>query len=300
MTLGSQFPTRGVQHNVLEVRFHHHTRVYIMKRSMKQIDFSRVFALAGLSLALLVGRSLAQPQPALPSQAKAGLGGSPARETFVSRCASCHGLDGRGGEHAPDIVTSPSVRSRSDQSLFDVITHGLPRAGMPAFGQLLSPAEIRALVGYLRDAGKNGEGPAATGDAAKGRALFFGKAGCGQCHMIGGEGGFLGRDLSDFGRHHSPAQIRVAILRPNDRLLPGQEALLVTTREGQRWEGVIRNEDNFSLQLLDPKGVFHLVMKSELASLERQPKSLMPDDYSSRLTASEVDALAGYIAGSKR
>jgi cytochrome c oxidase cbb3-type subunit III len=271
-----------------------------MKRSMKQIDFSRVFALAGLSLALLVGRSFAQLQPGLRSQAKADLGGSPARETFVSRCASCHGLDGRGGEHAPDIVTSPSVRSRSDQSLFDVISRGLPRAGMPAFGQLLSPAETRALVGYLRDAGKSGEGPAAAGDAAKGRVLFFGKAGCSQCHMIGGEGGFLGRDLSDFGRHHSPAQIRLSILRPNDHLLPGQEALVVTTREGERWEGMVRNEDNFSLQLLDPKGVFHLVMKSELASLERQPKSLMPDDYGSRLTTSEVDALASYIAGPKR
>ena len=271
-----------------------------MKRLMKQIDFSRVFALAGLSLALLVGRSFAQLQPGLPSQAKADLGGSPARETFASRCASCHGLDGRGGEHAPDIVTNPSVRSRSDQSLFDVISHGLPRAGMPAFGQLLSPAEIRSLVEYLRGSAKTGESPSASGDATKGRALFFGKAGCNQCHMIGGEGGFLGRDLSDFGRHHSPAQIRLAILRPNDHLLPGQETLTLTTRGGERWEGVVRNEDNFSLQLLDPKGVFHLVMKSELASLERQPKSLMPDDYSSRLTASEIDDLVSYIAGAKR
>jgi cytochrome c oxidase cbb3-type subunit III len=284
----------------MEVRFHHDTRVYIMKRSMIQIDFSRPLALAGLSLALLAGRGFAQLQPGLPSQAKAGFGGSPARETFVSRCASCHGLDGRGGEHAPDIVTSASVHSRSGQSLFDVISHGLPRAGMPGFGQLLSSAEIRALVGYLRDAGKSGEGPTAAGEAAKGRALFFGKAGCSQCHMIGGEGGFLGRDLSDFGRHHSPAQIRLSILRPNDHQLPGQEALVVTTRKGECWEGMVRNQDNFSLQLLDPKGVFHLVMKSEVASLERQPRSLMPDDYGSRLTASEVDALASYIVGPKR
>jgi cytochrome c oxidase cbb3-type subunit III len=286
----------------MEVRFYHHTRVYIMKRLMKQIDFSCVFALVGLSLALLAGRrSLdAQPQSGPRLQAKADLGGSPARETFVSRCASCHGLDGRGGEHAPDIVSSSSVRSRSDQSLFDVISGGLPRAGMPAFGQLLRPAEIHALVGYLRDRGKSGERPTAAADAAKGRTLFFGKAGCNQCHMIGGEGGFLGGDLSDFGRHHLPAQIRVAILRPNDHLLPEQETLVVTTREGQRWEGMVRNEDNFSLQLLDPKGVFHLVMKSELASLERQPKSLMPDDYGSRLTASELAALVSYIAGAKR
>ena len=268
---------------------------------MKQTDLFGVFALTGLGFALLASPySLAAQQHREAPEPKNSLSTSPTREIFASRCASCHGLDGRGGEHAPDIVTSPSVRSRSDQALFDVISHGLPRAGMPGFNLFLSPAQIHALVGYLRDAAKTGEGPLAPADAVKGRALFFGKAGCNQCHMVGGEGGFLGLDLSDFGRHHSPAQIRFSILRPNDHLLPGQEAVVVTTREGQRWEGVVRNEDNFSLQLLDPKGVFHLVMKSEVASFERRPKSLMPDDYSSRLTGSEIDALVSYIAGAKR
>jgi cytochrome c oxidase cbb3-type subunit III len=267
---------------------------------MKQTDFLGVVGLAGLSLALLAGSLNAQPQGGLRLQPKADLGASSARETFISRCASCHGLDGRGGEHAPDIVTGPSVGSRSDQALFDVISRGLARAGMPAFGQLLSPAEIHALVGYLRDAAKTSGSPRASGDAAKGRALFFGKAGCNQCHMISGDGGFLGRDLSDFGRHHSTVQIRLAILHPNNQVLPGQEVVAVTTRDGRRWEGMVRNEDNFSLQLLDSAGMFHLVMKSELASFERQSKSLMPDDYSSRLTGSEVDALVSYIVGAKR
>jgi len=275
----------------MHARFHHCTRLYIMKSLTKQIDLFGVVTLTGLSVALVAGST---------SAGQKTLAASAARETFTSRCASCHGLDGRGGEHAPDIVTSASVRSRSDQALFDVISRGLPRAGMPAFGQLLSPAQIRALVGYLREAAKSGEGTHVAGDAAKGRALFFGKAGCNQCHMVGGEGGFLGCDLSDFGRHHSPAHIRIAILRPNDHLLPGQEAVAVTTRDGQLWEGMVRNEDNFSLQLLDSAGVFHLVMKSELASFERRPKSPMPDDYGSRLTDSEVDALVSYIAGAKR
>ena len=274
----------------MHARFHHCTRLYIMKSLTKQIDLFGVVTLTGLSVALVAGSTSAEQKT---------LAASAARETFTSRCASCHGLDGRGGEHAPDIVTSPSVRSQSDQSLFDVISRGLPRAGMPGFGQLLSPAEIQALVVYLRDAAKTGDGPPLSGDAPKGRALFFGKAGCSQCHMVGGEGGFLGRDLSDFGRHHSPAQIRLSILRPNDYLLPGQEALVVTTREGERLEGMARNEDNFSLQLLDSKGVFHLVMKSELATFERRRTSLMPADYGSRLTGSEVDALVSYIAGLK-
>jgi cytochrome c oxidase cbb3-type subunit III len=262
-----------------------------MKRLMKQLDFFRVFALTSLSLARLAGSASAE-QKTLVTPA--------ARETFMSRCASCHGLDGRGGEHAPDIVTSPSLRSRSDQSLFDVISHGLPRAGMPAFGQLLNPAEIHALVGYLRDAAKTGEGPRTSGDAVKGRTLFFGKAGCSQCHTMDGEGGFLGRDLSDFGRDLPPAQIRLAILRPNDQLPPGRETVTVTTLDGRQWTGMIRSEDNFSLQLISEKGVFYLLMKSSITSLKREPKSLMPNDYGSRLTPVEVNAIVSYLSGAGR
>jgi putative heme-binding domain-containing protein len=273
-----------------------------MKSQVKQIDFFRVATLTGLGFALLAGgRSLdAQPRGGLGLQAKADLSGSPARETFMSRCASCHGLDGRGGEHAPDIVTSPSVSSRTDQALFDVISRGLARAGMPAFGQLLSPAEIHALVEYLRDAAKTGQSTRASGDAVKGRALFFGKAGCNQCHMISGEGGFVGRDLSDFGRHHSPAQIRLAILHPNDHLPPGSKTVTATTHDGRQWVGIIRNEDNFSLQLISEQGVFYLLTKSDLTSLKREPKSLMPDDYGSRLTPVEVSAIVSYLSGAGR
>jgi cytochrome c oxidase cbb3-type subunit III len=266
---------------------------------MKRTDLFGVFALTGLGFAFLASPySLAAQQHR--EAPKKSLSTSPAREIFMSRCASCHGLGGRGGEHAPDIVTSPSVRSRSDQSLFDVISRGLPRAGMPAFRKLLTPAEIYAQVGFLRDSAKTGESPHASGDAAKGQALFFGKAGCSQCHMFGGEGGFLGRDLSDSGRHQSPAQIRLAILRPNHQLPPGRESVTATTLDGRQWTGMIRNEDNFSLQLISEKGEFYLLIKSNLTSLKRGPKSLMPDDYGSRLTAVEVNAIVSYLSGAGR
>src|SRR2546421_4769650 len=218
------------------------------------------------------------------------------RETFRSRCAACHGLDGGGGEHGPDIVTSPKVRGLPDRALFAIITHGIPRAGMPAFGLLLEPDEIRAVVGYMRRAGGKGATRGVPGDPARGEALFFGKAGCGDCHTVRGKGGFLGVDLSDYGRDHSPAQILSAILHPGAG--PVRETVTAITRNGQQWTGIARNEDNFSIQLLDTKGVFHLIMKSDLASLKREPRSLMPDDYGSRLSSIELDDLVAYLARS--
>jgi hypothetical protein len=60
-------------------------------------------------------------------------------------------------------------------------------------------------------------------------------------------------------------------------------------------EGLIRNEDNFSVQFQTEDGSFHLFQKSELRSLELRENSLMPTDYGERLSAGELDDLASYL-----
>ena len=71
-------------------------------------------------------------------------------QIFRSTCAACHGLDGRGGEHAPNIATEPRVQGMDDDALAKVITNGIPAAGMPGFGSSLKPEQIRSVVTYLR------------------------------------------------------------------------------------------------------------------------------------------------------
>jgi len=41
------------------------------------------------------------------------------KSVFELRCATCHGLDGLGGEHAPDIIRQTAVSTLSDQALLD-------------------------------------------------------------------------------------------------------------------------------------------------------------------------------------
>src|SRR2546430_3373562 len=114
------------------------------------------------------------------------------RETFRSRCAACHGLDGGGGEHGPDIVTSPKVRGLPDRALFAIITHGIPRAGMPAFGLLLEPEEIRSVVAYIRRAGGKGVTARGSGGPGGGGGPVFWGGGWGGRHLGGGKGGVFG------------------------------------------------------------------------------------------------------------
>jgi len=221
------------------------------------------------------------------------------RKSYEARCATCHGLDGRGGEHATGIANSRTVQGDSDKALVQFVRAGIPRKGMPAFSYL-SENELAALVKYLRSFSGITQVEPVKGDPVRGERLFFAKAQCGVCHMLAGKGGFIATDLSDFAEAHSREEIREAIVRPNEKLLPGQQVISVETVAGEKLTGVARNEDNFSLQLQGTDGEFHLLMKSQIAKLERTERSLMPADYGTRLSSAELDDLVSFIASCGR
>lgn len=101
----------------------------------------------------------AQPQapPALPEG-----GALDGAALYARHCAACHGNSGAGdGWNVPNIGVAPTVHSdpvamseRPDDTLYDGIAAGgyiLDRSPlMPAFSQLLSREQIRALVGHIR------------------------------------------------------------------------------------------------------------------------------------------------------
>jgi putative heme-binding domain-containing protein len=219
------------------------------------------------------------------------------QQLFSSRCAGCHGLDGRGGEHAPNIATSENVQRLADTDLAHIVRNGIPAAGMPAFGSSFNDDQIKQIVNYLRILQGRDQTAKVAGDAAKGHTLFFGSAGCSQCHMVNGKGGFLGADLSNYGNSHSPDEIRDSILNPDKARDPRHGTIVVTTRTGQKYTGITRNEDNFSVQMQTRDGAFHFFDKSEVARIEHPSASLMPR-YGSQLTKTELDDLISYLVKS--
>ena len=218
---------------------------------------------------------------------------------FASSCAACHGLDGRGGERAPDIATGRKTQRLSDAKLSRVVDAGVPGTGMPSFHSLGASA-INSVVSYLRTL--QGESKPATvpGDPRKGESIFFAKSGCSDCHMVGGKGGFLAADLSGYARTRSVQQIREAITNPDSARKAEEKIVLAVSRDGQRQVGFIRNEDNFSLQLQTVDGKFHFFMKSELQSLERQTQSLLPAGYHSALGSRDLDDVISFLIHSAR
>ncbi len=213
------------------------------------------------------------------------------KSVFETKCAVCHGLDGLGGEHAPDIIRQSDVKALSDEALLDIIHDGIPEAGMPGFPSLDEEGS-HAIVAYIRFLQGGSAGKSAPGDPARGHDVFFGKAGCSACHQIGSGGQFFTGDLAGFARDHSGDEIRDAILKPSGE---PQETVAAVVRDGRKFSGMIRNEDNASLQLQDADGRFYLLMKSSLVSVQRKAGESMPVDYGHRLSSTELSDLVSYI-----
>jgi cytochrome c oxidase cbb3-type subunit III len=258
---------------------------------------SRKFSLSlGLVLlcagALHVSRSLAQQDDHSEDDFKAA--SLPGQHTFNSTCAGCHGLDGRGSDKAANIAGSVKVRHLSDAQISSIISDGVPGTGMPAFHNL-KDQQIRAVVGYLRILQGKLEARALPGDATRGKGIFFRKGECSTCHTISGEGGFLGPDLSAYGSTMSAKAVRDEIVKQSRTEPIGYQPAVLTTHDGDRLEGVVRNEDNFSVQLQTRDGSFHFFQKSDLQGVEPLGHSLMPTDYGQRLSPDELNDLVSYL-----
>ena len=78
----------------------------------------------------------------LPTQAQ-----DASAATYKSKCAMCHGADGK--KAAGHDLSSADVQKESDADLTAVIANGkAPK--MPKYGDKLKPEEIKGLVAYIR------------------------------------------------------------------------------------------------------------------------------------------------------
>jgi cytochrome c oxidase cbb3-type subunit III len=213
---------------------------------------------------------------------------------FDSNCGSCHGSDGRGGEHGPDIATDPDVQRLADSDLIAIAKNGVPGTGMPAFGWL-GQEKLTAIVQYLRTLQGRQVDIKLPGNPKGGEALFFGKARCSECHMVNGKGGFIGSDLSLYGADESAGQIRSVILDPERNLPPQKKATTVVTHTGQKFTGMLKVDDNFSVSIQTIDGDFHLFKKSQLTHIDIGSHSLMPVNYGLMLNDEQINDLVSYL-----
>ena len=179
---------------------------------------------------------------------------------FLKNCALCHGGDATGGR-GPDLSRGFFRNATTDEQLIEIVKDGIDYTGMPWTG--LSDQKARQVVAFIRSLGAE-TGPI-PGDPANGRDLFFGMATCSACHMVGGEGGRQGPDLSWVGWRRALDYLRVALLDPSADVEPRWWTAHAVTTSGSEISGVLIDEDQFAVRLLSENDELHALAKRDLA-----------------------------------
>ncbi len=229
------------------------------------------------------------PNPAIGNPAAIDAG----QKLFSGGCGGCHGADGQGGR-GPNLRNSGMWHSLDDNALYATIEKGIPGTEMP--GSKLASDKLWQLVAFVRSLSTPAMAMNVPGDPRAGEAVFWGTAGCGNCHAVQSRGGKLGPDLSNAGATQSLPDLRESILDPDANGAVGYRSVEVTLANGQRLSGVERNRSNYSLQLQDRDGNLHLIDLARVRELKTSRTSPMPKDYRTRLSKSDLDNLVAYLA----
>ena len=137
---------------------------------------------------------------------------------------------------------------------------------------------------------------AGEGDPHRGKAVF--NQHCGKCHVLHGVGGRIGPDLTAYKRDDLDAML-VNVINPSAEIREGFETMLALTADGRAVTGFLVDRDNRVVVLRGNDGQNVVLPVSEIEELERQPKSLMPEDLLKELTEQQVRDLFAYLKSSQ-
>lgn len=205
------------------------------------------------------------------------------------RCADCHGLDAT-GYRGPDL-TATLAGGATDERLFQTIRKGVTGTEMPSTNA--PDDELLMIIAYLRNLGGAPAPDKPTGDVENGARLFATQ--CASCHRVAARGGRLGPDLTRIGAARSRAALVREIRTPSEFVSPAWEAVTLVTKDGQKIRGVKKNEDAFSIQLMDMRERIQGYQKADLQQVIYEKESLMPVFGTNRLNDGALNDLIGYL-----
>jgi len=252
-----------------------------------------------ISLGLLLASvAAAQPKPGTSETTNPLAGNEKAiiegHEIYNHTCTVCHGLNGAAGDRGPALGGGRSYVIRTDAAIFDAIQNGIAGTAMPASG--LPAMDIWKVVTYIRSLRATASDAFVPGDVANGTRVFWDNARCGACHMIRGRGGISGPDLSNIAGERTLAVIRDALTKPRLLIPRGYQPVEVVTVDGRRLSGIAKNDNNFSLQLLDSHDRLQLFTSDELREVTYKKQSLMPSNYNKTLTPAQFQDLLAFLS----
>ena len=263
------------------------------KQRMRSPTSVRVFVWIFVCVAVCFAQSKRDPGAAKNPFAGKAEAIEAGQKRFREGCAACHGANAEGGR-GPNLNESSDLRRITDEQLFATIRHGIPGTDMPA--SPMPDNSVWEVEAFVRSLNSPAFSVPVRGNVKAGSELFFGKAQCSDCHMVRGKGGYLGPDLTNIAATSTERQLRESILNPSARITPGFTGVAVELKNGSRIQGVAKNYSNYSLQILDATGTLHLLNTIDVKEIELRRKSIMPGNYSQRLSPAELENILSFLS----
>ncbi len=256
--------------------------------SMLQRSAAVFLTALGLSASVAVHAQPAAGNPYNGNEAaiKTGMG------LFRIRCADCHGMDAK-GVRGPDL-TQVWASGRTDDGLFGTLRAGVPGTEMPAIDVRTPDDEVWKLLAYLRTLAAPAPSEQVAGNAQNGERIY--RVNCASCHRVNGRGGRIGPDLSRIGVARARPVLIRRIRGAMEDFLSGYEPVTVTTMNGQTVQGVKKNEDLFSVQVMDSRERLQGYLRSDVRDVTGGKQSAMPVFGPERLSENDLNDLLSYLS----
>ncbi|HEV3004426.1 MAG TPA: hypothetical protein VGX78_08180, partial [Pirellulales bacterium] len=138
------------------------------------------------------------------------------------------------------------------------------------------------------------------GEVRRGQAIFKGtKAACASCHAIGYLGGRLGPDLTRIGATRTDRDLLEAIVFPSASFVRSYEPLLVVTRDGRQFSGLVRKDAPDEVVLVKSPTEEYRVARDDIEELLPGTVSIMPQGLDQQLTLQDLSDLVAFLRACK-
>lgn len=152
-----------------------------------------------------------------------------------------------------------------------------------------SPSEMtQAFYGKISAAAAAGGG-----DPGEGAIVY--EDNCYDCHMLNGDGGEIGPDLTGISAKGLKF-ISEAILQPAKSLTKGFETYVAVDKEGRQTVGLKTRDDAEEIDLTKANGDVVTLAKDDIKQIRiDDTKSVMPDDLSEAMTVKDYQDILSYL-----
>lgn len=154
-----------------------------------------------------------------------------------------------------------------------------------------STAEMRQMIEHLSGVLASGNG-----DPYHGKELYAKT--CAKCHLLFGQGGRIGPDLTTYKRDDS-LNILINVVNPSAEIREGFETFLALTEDGRMASGFMFDQDSRVVVLRGLDGQNITLARDDIEEMLPQRKSLMPEGLLKDLSEQDVRDLFAYIRSSQ-